>query len=321
MRTRKPAITVLTAPGERLPSRLDALDDKATLQHACSTNALEKYLPDSDILLVTDFRTHVLQQAWPDKTSLQWIHATSAGVDAILFPQVVQSDIIVTNARGLFDAAIAEYVLGAILAFAKDTRGNIELQQQRRWQHRDTERVAGKRLLVIGAGSIGHAIARLCKAAGMRTEGIARSSREGDAAFGAIHATNALHDRLPEADYVVIAAPLTATTKGLFNAQAFAAMPSHARLINVGRGPIVQTDALVAALESRTIAGAALDVFEQEPLPENHPLWRASSVLMSAHMAGDFIGWRDALIDQFLQNFDHWQSGLDLFNIIDTSRS
>lgn len=320
MAARKPTVTLLTAAGEDPPPGLEPLYERAEVRHADGADSLREYLPETEILLVTDFRTDALRQAWPRAERLRWIHATSAGVDAVLLDEVVASDIVVTNARGVFDEAIAEYVLGAILAFAKDTRANIELQRRHEWRHRDTERIAGKRLLVVGAGSIGRNIARLCRAAGMRVEGVARRARDGDEDFETIHAVDTLDARLPRTDYVVIATPLTPDTHHLFDDARFAAMRRSARFINIGRGPIVDTDALVRALRERRIAGAALDVFEEEPLPPDHPLWDMDNVLISAHMAGDFIGWREALSRQFLDNLARWRAGETLHNVVDKER-
>lgn len=310
-----PVITALS-PADEPPPGLERAREHARVHLATDQDTLTRHLPESDILLVTDFRTDALAAAWPTAERLQWIHATSAGVDQLLFDDLRASDVTVTNARGFFDRAIAEYVLGVMLAFAKDTRANITYQQQHKWCHRDTETIHGKRVLVVGAGSIGHEIGSTCRAMGMHVSAVARSARAGDSVFDAIHATADLQQHLPAADYVVIAAPLTAGTQGLFDDDAFAAMKPGARLINVGRGPIVDTAALLRALDARTIAGAGLDVFEQEPLPPEHPLWQRDDVFMSAHMAGDFIGWREALIDQFLDNFAHWQAGEPLFNVV-----
>lgn len=320
MAARMPIVTVLTAAGENLPPGLEPLHKRADVRQADDGESLRRHLPGTDVLLVTDFRTDALREAWPAADKLQWIHATSAGVDAVLFDEVVASDVTVTNARGIFDAAIAEYVLGAILMFAKDSRTNIELQQRREWRHRDTERIAGKQLLIIGAGGIGRGIARLCRAAGMRVQGVARRSRDDDEDFEAVHAVDTLAAQLPQADYVVIATPLTPETRHLFGDAQFAAMRRSARFINIGRGPIVDTEALVRALRDGRIAGAALDVFEEEPLPPEHPLWEMSNVLISAHMAGDFIGWREALSEQFLDNLARWQADEPLLNIVDKTR-
>lgn len=312
-------VTVLTAPGEKPPPGLEPLREQAEVRVAGHESALRAALPGTDVLVVTDFRTDALRAAWPQADRLAWIHATSAGVDALLFPALVESGVVLTNARGIFDRAIAEYVLGVILAFAKDTRTNIALQKRREWRHRDTERIAEQRVVVVGAGSVGRAIAMLCGQAGMTVTGIARSARS-DPAFAQVAASDDLHRQLGRADYVVVAAPLTAGTHHLFGAAEFAAMAPSARFINIGRGPIVDTEALVAALVSGQIAGAGLDVFEQEPLPPDHALWEMDNVLISAHMAGDFIGWRAALSAQFLDQFRRWRSGEALANVVDKQR-
>ena len=317
----KPVVTVLTADDEAPPPGLDMVQARAQMRLATDTESLRASLPDSDILMVTDFRTEALLESWSAAKQLRWIHACSAGVDAVLTDDVKASEITVTNARGIFDRSIAEYVLGLILMFAKDSRRNIALQAARVWKHRDTESIAGKRVLVVGAGSIGRQIANICMSVGMRCDGVARSERDGDADFGRIFAQTDLIRLLPDYDYVVVSAPLTEQTRGLFDAEAYAAMPDHARFINIGRGPIVQTDALINALRNGHIAGAGLDVFEEEPLPENHPLWRMDNVFMSAHMAGDFLGWRRALTEQFVANLDHWLAGEALFNVVQGSEN
>ena len=157
----------------------------------------------------------------------------------------------------------------------------------------------------------------MCKAAGLNPHGIARKPRHDDPDFVAVHGNDDLTEQLGLADFVVIAAPLTPQTEGLFNEKAFKSMRKSARLINIGRGPVVKTDDLIAALNNGDIAGAALDVFEEEPLPANHPLWDMENVIMTAHMSGDFIGWKRALTDQFLENLDRWHQGEELFNLVD----
>ncbi|KPQ27823.1 MAG: D-3-phosphoglycerate dehydrogenase [Marinobacter excellens HL-55] len=314
--SRKPVVTVLTAPGEAPPPGIEAVQARAEVRFACDEQTLRDTLPGTDVMMVTDFRTEALEAAWPAADRLQWIHATSAGVDALMFPALTKGNVVVTNARGIFDRTIAEYVLCSILMFAKDFPQSIRLQLNREWKHRDTERAEGKQVLVVGAGSIGRQIGRLVKAIGMQPHGIARTPRREDPDFVAVHGNDQIYDQLSHADYVVIAAPLTPQTEGLFDSKAFAAMKKSARLINIGRGPIVKTDDLIKALENGEIAGAALDVFEEEPLPEDHPLWQRDNVIMTAHMAGDFIGWKRALTDQFLENFDRWHKGGELFNLV-----
>ena len=317
MSAERPRIVVLTAPDEGLPTGLEALDHEAELIVAHDGASLRAALPGAQVMCVTDFRTNAVAEAWPAADALEWIHATSAGVDALLTPEVRASNVPVTNARGIFDGCIAEYVLGQIIAFCKDFAGNWRLQQAHEWQHRETEPVAGRSVLVVGAGSIGRRIARVCSAIGMDVDGMGRRARPGDDDFGAIYAQADLLSVLPDYDFVVIAAPLTPDTEGLFGQAEFRAMQAAARLINIGRGPIVKTDALVAALEAGEIDGAALDVFEEEPLPADHPLWELPNVAISAHMSGDFIGWKRALSEQFISNFRRWQAGEALHNVVD----
>ena len=316
----RPVITVLTAPDEERPPGLDPLFKRAEVRFAWDADTLRQTLPGTRIMMVTDFRTEALREAWPSADSLEWIHATSAGVDALMFPELVNSNVRVTNAQGIFDRSIAEYVLCTILMFAKDFPHSLRLQMAHQWQHRDTERAQGSRVLVVGAGSIGRQIARLVTAVGMEAHGIARRSRSDDPDFKIVHDNDAIPEQLGLADYVVIAAPLTPATEKLFNASAFRAMKPTARLINIGRGPIVDTDALVEALQSGEIAGAGLDVFEEEPLPSDHQLWAMENVTMTAHMAGDFIGWKKALTEQFFDNLDNWMAGQDCFNVVDKAR-
>lgn len=315
-----PVIALLTAPEEAPPPGLERLDGRARINHATSKEGLIAAISDADILLVTDFRTRVVAEAWPYAQRLQWIHATSAGVDALLFPELIASPLPVTNARGIFDRAIAETVLGLILFFAKDFRTTLALQKRHEWRHRETQRIQDKRVLVVGAGSIGRQIARLLGSVGMHVEGMASRERSEDHDFAAIHGPEALSEQLGKADYVVIAAPLTESTRQLFDAQAFQAMANTAKLINIGRGPIVVTQDLVEALRHGEIAAAALDVFEEEPLPPDHPLWEMNNVFISHHMAGDFIGWRSALTHQFVDNFERWLAGSPLRNTVDKQR-
>lgn len=316
----KPIIAVLTAAGEDWPPGLEPLRGEADLRLTDSRETLLANLPEADILLVTDFRTGLLADCWPSRHHIGWIHATSAGVDALMIEPIRNSDIPVTNARGIFDRPIAEFVLGLVLCFAKDFHQSLRLQINRAWKHRETERIQDSRALVVGAGSIGRQIGRLLNAAGMDVSGVARRARDNDPDFHRVYASADLPDLLPDYDYVIVAAPLTDDTRGLFGTEAFRRMKPSARFINIGRGPIVQTEALVQALESGEIAGAGLDVFEQEPLPPAHPLWGMPNVIISAHMAGDVKGWREALSEQFINNFRRYQRGQSLENLVDKQR-
>ena len=312
-------VLVLVAPGEAPLPGLDDLPTTVELRTVSSESDLRRHLPQTDVLVVTDFRTDLLERCWPDEHRIRWVHATSAGVDALMFPALRDSDVLLTNARGVFDLGIAEYVLGAVLMHAKDSLGNLALQRQQRWQHRETALVARQRALVIGAGSIGREVARRLSARDLEVIGIARTARSAEH-FSRVLASEQLDGALPEADIVVITAPLTDATRGLINRDRLARMRSNALLVNVGRGAIVVTDDLVAALQAGQLGGAVLDVVDPEPLPEGHPLWDLPNVMLSAHMAGDFIGWRRALGEQFMANLQRWLADEPLLNIVNRGK-
>jgi phosphoglycerate dehydrogenase-like enzyme len=314
IRAEVPVLAVLY--GNKHPPDMHPIERAAVVRYT-DADDLTSALLGADALFVYDFLSTALPGAWHAADRLRWVHIASAGVDPVLFPAIRDSDVVLTNSRGVFDDAIAEYVLGVILAFAKDFAQSFDLQRQTRWLHRESERVAGGRALIVGTGPIGRAIARLLRAAGLRVAGAGRTARENDPDFGTVHASAKLADHLPSADYVVAVAPLTEQTKGLFDAAAFAAMKPSARFINVGRGELVVTGELIEALRTGKIAGAALDVFETEPLPPDSPLWTLPNVLVSPHMSGDFTGWRSTLVEVFAENFDRWVAGKPLRNVVD----
>ena len=257
---------------------------------------------------------------WDAAKGLRWIQTASAGVDRLLFPELVESDVVVTNARGVFDEPIAEWVLAAILVFSTELANSVRDTVAHRWKHRTTERAEGRRLLVVGPGPIGRASGRLARAIGMQVEAVGTREREPEEPFERIRGPESFSEALGEADYVLDAMPLTAQTHHRFNGEAFAAMKPSARFLNVGRGGTVDTGALVDALRTGAIAGAALDVFEEEPLPEDHPLWSFPNVIVSPHMAGDVDDWEERVMDVFLDNLARFVDGRPLRNVIDKER-
>lgn len=292
-------------------------EPEVELRFSMTVGELRAALPGADVLLGWDFAAGGLEEAWDAAGDLRWIQWCGAGVNAALFPGLAHSDVVLTNARGIFDRAMAEYVLGLIIAFAKRFHESYDLQIRSEWRHRLSERIEGAKVLVVGVGSIGREIARTLRAVGMRVEGVGRTARGGDQDFEKIHGTNGLIDCLGDADYVVLITPLTSETAGLFGARAFAAMKPSARFINLGRGQLVQEAELIAALDAGHLAGAALDVFETEPLPSESPLWRHPGIIVTPHNSGDFIGYEDALAALFLDNFARYRAGQPLRNLVD----
>jgi len=311
-----PAPVLAVLHGEHRPPGLAAVERLADVRYT-DASGLTGVLPGADALLVWDFLSTAVRDAWPAADRLRWIHVASAGVDRLLFPGLIRSPVAVTNSAGVFDRSIAEYVLGLVLAIAKDLPTTLDLQRQQIWQHRETQRIDAQQVLIVGTGSIGRTIAALLCGAGLSVVGVARSARTDDRDLGVVHAVDELGDLLPDADYVVVVTPLTDATRGLFDARAFHRMKPSAWLINVGRGAVVVQDDLVDALAAGRIGGAALDVFHDEPLPPDHPLWAAPNAIISPHMSGDFVGWLDALAELFVDNFLRWGAGEPLRNQVD----
>ena len=302
--------------GDHRPPGMSAVEAAADARYVTAAD-LGDALRGADVLFVWDFLSTAVQQAWPYADSLRWVHIASAGVDPLMFPELVGSPVVLTNSRGIFDRPIAEYVLGLILVFAKDMRATLDLQRQQTWRHRETERVDRQTALVVGTGSIGREIGRLLSAAGLKITGVGRTAHSADPDLGEIRQSADLLSLLPDTDYVIVAAPLTKQSLGMFDAAALARMKPSARLINIGRGPIVVDKDLAQALKNNQIAGAALDVFSEEPLPPEHPLWGVPNLIISPHMSGDFVGWLDALAELFVENFGRWLAGDRLLNVVD----
>ena len=313
-------VVVMGATPEDAPSGLEMVTDVVDVVPAATTEALAGSLPGAAVLFAWRPRSGLLRPVWSQAADLEWIQSASAGVDGLLFPELVESHVVVTNARGVFDEAIGEFTLGVLLLFAKGFPGVTERQRRREWAHRDTERLAGKRLLVVGAGSIGHAIGRVTGGLGMVVRAVARTARPGNEVFRVIHGSDELADACGWADFVVNVLPSTPETRHAFDDRAFSAMRPSTRFVNVGRGATVDEAALIRALEEGGIAGAALDVFEEEPLSSESPLWDLPNVMVSPHMSGEFAGWREALVELFIENLERYLTGRPLRNVVDKER-
>jgi phosphoglycerate dehydrogenase-like enzyme len=301
---------------EALPPRLAEIEELAEVR-LTKADGLAEAMDGADVLYQWHSFSPALRENWDAASSVKWVHVSAAGVSQLLFDELIHSNIVYTNSRGVLSRAIAEFALGFVLDMAKDSQGSFRLQQEHRWQHRVTRKIQGQTALVVGTGSIGRETARLFSAVGMEIDGAGRASRPGDADFGQIHSSRDLARIVHDYDYLVLAAPLTNETRGLVNAQVLASMKPSACLINVGRGELVDTAALVEALASASIAGAALDVVHPEPLPEGHALWGMDNVIITPHMCGDTEDYLDDLGKLFVDNLRRFCNGEPLENVVD----
>lgn len=313
----KPVVVIQGAASADEVPGIERVLDRVELRFANDDEALAKAIAGAEIVFGWNFRGNGLQSAWHHATDLKWIQWAGAGVDAVLFDELRDSEVQLTNLRGMFDRAMAEWTLGQVLFFAKDTRKSLDNQRDRVWDYRIADVIHNKSALIVGAGSIGRECAKLLKRVDMTVSGVGRSSRTADPDFGDIHSVDELLSLLPNADYVVLITPLTDDTRGLFGAAQFAAMKPTACFINIGRGQLVDENALLHAIESEQIAGAALDVFCTEPLPEDHPLWTANNVFVSPHMSGDYPDYEARVVDVFVENLDRYLGGKALVNVVD----
>jgi phosphoglycerate dehydrogenase-like enzyme len=299
-------------PLDNLPGRPEVTigDDPAALQEAA---------PQADVILNAVWGGDLLRPVFSLAKKVRWVHNLSAGVEAVTFPELVESHVPLTNGRGVFAASLAEFVLAAALFFAKDLRRMVRNQEARRWETFDIEMLAGRTMGVVGYGEIGRASAQLAHASGMHVYALRKRTTlsEADPMLEAIYAPDQIRTMLSQCDYVAVAAPLTPETRGMIGPREIDAMKRNAVVINVGRGPVIDEKALIDALGSSRIRGAALDVFDEEPLPEHHPFWTMPNVLLSPHTADHTKGWVELAMQIFVRNFDHFIKGEPLENVVD----
>lgn len=313
----RPILTVLGESPDDRPPHLEEIADRVEVR-IVDEDGLADGVRGAQAIFLWKFFSSAVRDVWEDCDALTWIHVAAAGVDKLVFPELAASEVVVTNARGTFDRPIAEFVLASVLAHAKLLHESHDLQRRHEWRHREPRRVDGARALVIGTGGIGRASARLLRAAGLDVLGAGRVARTDDPDFGTVVASSELADHVGDVDYLVNAAPLTPATRDLIDRRLLAAVKPGAHLVNVGRGESVVEEDLLDALRSGRLDGASLDVFSTEPLPHGSPLWDAPGVVVSAHMSGDVVGWKDTLARQFVANARRWLAGEPLENVVDT---
>ena len=291
--------------------------------HLPDYDRLPEELPDTDIFVGYSLRAKQLK----DARKLKWIHSTAAGVAQLMYPELREAGILVTNPSGVFSVPMAEHIVGLLLALARNFPDSVRQQDKAIWSQQELwdkpQRLAevnGQVLLIVGYGSIGRELANRAKAFGMRVWGVTRSG-EGDGKYvERIFPAARLHEALPEADYVVISAPETAETKHLIGGAELAKMKRGARLINVGRGSLLDEAALICALKSGALGGAAIDVAETEPLPADSPLWKVPNLFVTPHTSAlsDRLWLRQSAL--LVELLERWFDGKEMFNQVDLER-
>ncbi|HUA15404.1 MAG TPA: D-2-hydroxyacid dehydrogenase [Verrucomicrobiae bacterium] len=289
-----------------------------------SYDEVEQFLDDAQVLFTISLRP----QQFAAARHLRWIHAPTAAVHQLLFPELVKSDVVITNSREVHGPVVAEHVMALIFALARKVPQATILQQRHVWgqtlmwnETPHPREIAGATLGLIGVGSIGSRVARMASALGMRViavrEHVEKGKPEG---VDAVFAPANLDELLRQSDYVVLAAPLLATTERLIDATRLAAMKADACLISVGRGKQVDQVALAESLRNRRIGGAALDVFEQEPLPPDSPLWDLENLLITPHTAGLTEKLWHRHYELFSGNLRRYQNGQPLQYVVDKQK-
>ena len=313
----KPEVIVALAEGADLPAGIELLGEVCTPRYVRSANEFLAARERSNILFVWDLQSPLVRECGPG--NLEWIHTNSIGVNAVATPAVTEAGILVTNTRGVFERPMAEFVLASILAHAQNLGGLYKLQSERRWERRRVGLIRDRHVVVVGAGGVGVAIARLLRQNDMRVSIVGRSrrfdEREVDGQpLGLVHGLDELTELLGDADDVVLAAPLTQATRNLFGASEFRSMQTTGHLINVGRGELIDETALVDALEQGEISHASLDVFHVEPLPPAHRLWTLPNVTVSPHHSAVYSTWQEDVTKIFIENLDRWMQQKPLIN-------
>jgi phosphoglycerate dehydrogenase-like enzyme len=313
-------IVVLAEAGDPHLKELNVIKDRASVTLCNTEEALSTHVAQAEILVLWEpglFK--LLKPAFPKGSSLRWIHTRSAGVDSCLFPELVDSDVILTNSKGIYASSLSEFVIAAILFFAKDFRRMIRSQQAHKWDQFKVTDVRGQTLGIVGVGDIGKTIANRAHGLGLRVIGCKQNINDvlGCDQIEQLYAPAHLGEMLKQCDYVVICAPLTPATHGMIDEQALRTMKPNCVMINIGRGPVVQEAALIRALTERWIKGAALDVFSEEPLSPDSPLFELENLLLSPHCADitEHVFWPAARL--FVKNFMRYINGELLLNIVD----
>src|ERR1700683_1545672 len=293
------------------------------IDHLETLDQFEGALKDCDIFVGYSIRPK--QLAWAPH--LKWIHSTAAGIAQLAYPELIQSGILVTNASGVHSATIGEHVLGLLIALARRFIDSMNFQREKHWAqqeiwdtHPSPQLLSDGTLLIVGLGSVGRKIADRAAQMGMKIHAVTRSGKSQHKNVLKIYPETELHQALAEADYIVLAAPETNDTFHLIGTPEFAVMKKSAYLVNIARGSLIDEAAFAQALQARAIAGAAIDVASEEPLPPESLLWTCPNLLITPHLAAASIHLWQRQTELLIANLERWFDGRELLNQVDLTR-
>jgi D-2-hydroxyacid dehydrogenase (NADP+) len=315
-----PNVLILTEVQEAMRARYKAMllerFPQLTINVVGHHNQVDPYIGDTDILLC--FSPPMADHVVRDAPRLKWIQALGTGVDNIIDLPSLGKDVLVTNIRGIHGAPVSEATVAFMLSLARDMPRSVRAQQESKWERWPSALLTGKTVGILGVGLIAEYLAPICKTLHMTVVGISGSPRE-TKSFDRMAHRDDLLKIAPELDFLVVLTPLSPETRGIISERVLSAMKPTAYLINVARGGVVDEPALIAALEAGKIAGAGLDVFSQEPLPPDNPLWKAKNVTIFSHLGGYSQGYEDRAMPTIAGNMAKFLAG-DLKSMINIVR-
>lgn len=324
MTERAPITRVVVALGQE-PADISLLVDRfPDIEFInVSGDELGDYAPQADALLIGWVRVPLTRETMP---RLQWIQTAGAGVEGLIGQGLVGEGIVLTNGSGVMAPNMAEHVIGLMVGFARQFPALMRAQERQEWKPGlgldSFFELGGQQVVFVGMGDIAQETAKRIAGFGMKAIGVRRSAGGGEPPFGIDRVVSIaeLDEVLPLADHVISTVPSTTETRHLFNADRFAHFKPGSYFYNLGRGTSVVQDDLIAVLKSGHLAGAGLDVTDPEPLPAEHPLWRAPNVVITGHTSGMTPRFRGRVVELFADNLDRWRSGQELRNYVDIGR-
>jgi phosphoglycerate dehydrogenase-like enzyme len=277
-----------------------------TVQTVATVDDLKAQIGRAEILM--SFGVRLPRGIFANAPRLKWVHAFGTGVDGIADQDTLARDVLITSTKGIHGPPVAEAALASMLALSRDLPRSVRAQDRRAWDKWRMRLLHRKTVGILGVGAIAQALAPRCQAMGMTVVGISRAPRPA-AGFDRMVARAELEQAAGEFDYLVLLLPLEPDTRHIVGERVLAAMKPTSYLINVARGGVLDDAALVRALEGRKLAGAALDVFDQEPLPADHPFWRMPNVIITPHFGGYYDRYVEDSADQICRNLERFLAG------------